>query len=162
MIEQFKSWKFAVERLWSTAAIDWDEAARLATEIAANSTDEILRQAATQAMPILRSACLDGDDHSTMEAARRRLCIVLDVLQQLTAPRFGKRDVAPKPLTPEERARQMLGLPFDRHLARAEIHHAFRRAAKTRHPDAGGNAKAFLELAAARDALMRPAGKKGG
>jgi len=30
-----------------------------------------------------------------------------------------------------------------------------------RHPDAGGDARAFLALSAARDALMHPAGKKG-
>ena len=36
-----------------------------------------------------------------------------------------------------------------------EIHRAFKRAAKTAHPDGGGSQRAFLELAAARDALMK-------
>jgi curved DNA-binding protein CbpA len=45
-------------------------------------------------------------------------------------------------------------------LSVAEIHRAFKRAAKTAHPDAGGNARDFLELTTARDALMHP-GKKG-
>ena len=58
-------------------------------------------------------------------------------------------------LTPEERYRQLLGLPFGRYLPATEIHRAFKRAAKTAHPDGGGSAGAFLELSAARDALMK-------
>jgi len=87
--------------------------------------------------------------------ARRRLGIVKDVLHELTAPKFGRRGAEPKALTPEERYREMLGLPLDRHLAATEIHQAFRRTAKRVHPDAGGSQNAFLALAAARDALMR-------
>mgnify|MGYP002653000901 CR=1 FL=1 len=59
--------------------------------------------------------------------------------------------MTPKALTQEERYRQLLGLPFGRHLAVTEIQQAFKRAAKTMHPDGGGNGAAFLELAAARD-----------
>jgi hypothetical protein len=47
-------------------------------------------------------------------------------------------------------------LPLDRRLARAEIHQAYKRAAKIMHPDGGGDAQSFCELAAARDALMKP------
>ena len=50
---------------------------------------------------------------------------------------------------------RVLGLPFGRHLAVTEIQQAFKRAAKTMHPDGGGNGAAFLELAAARDALIK-------
>ena len=155
MVEQFESWKIAVERLLSAAATDWIEAGRLAGEIARTSADETLRLAAAQAMPILRHASLDDADHAIEEAARRRLGIVLDVLHDLSTPRFGRRSAAPKLPTPEERARQMLGLPLGRRLGCPEIHQAFRRAAKRVHPDAGGNQQAFLELAAARDALMK-------
>jgi curved DNA-binding protein CbpA len=49
----------------------------------------------------------------------------------------------------------MLGLPLDRRLSGPEIHQAYKRAAKRAHPDAGGNARDFLELSAARDALMK-------
>ena len=63
--------------------------------------------------------------------------------------------LTPKALTQEERYRQLLGLPFGRHLAVTEIQQAFKRAAKTMHPDGGGNGAAFLELAAARDALIK-------
>ena len=58
-------------------------------------------------------------------------------------------------LTPEERYRQMLGLPLGRQLSGAEIHRAFKRAAKTAHPDGGGSAQEFLQLSAARDALIK-------
>ena len=46
--------------------------------------------------------------------------------------------------------------------AASEIHQAYKRAAKTMHPDGGGNGHAFQELAKARDALMHPASKKDG
>ena len=38
---------------------------------------------------------------------------------------------------------------------------AFRRAAKSVHPDAGGSEEAFLELIAAQDVLMHPGAHKG-
>ena len=155
MDQQFKSWKSAIDRFWSASSGDWREIARLAAEIAASSADQTLRQAAMQALPSLRSASLKSADRSAREIARRRLSIVRDVLHTLTAPRFGKRGVAPKLLTPEAHYRQMLGLPLDRRLAAAEIHQAYKRAAKTVHPDGGGNAQQFRELSAARDALMK-------
>jgi curved DNA-binding protein CbpA len=49
----------------------------------------------------------------------------------------------------------MLGLPLDRRLFGPEIREAYKRAAKTVHPDAGGSERAFQELCAARDALLR-------
>ena len=60
-----------------------------------------------------------------------------------------------KALTPEECYRQMLGLPLGRRLSRAEIHRAYKHVAKRAHPDAGGSAREFQELSAARDALMK-------
>jgi hypothetical protein len=162
MDRQLREWTRALERVWSAAAPDFDEAARLVSDIARIAEQAMLRQAASQALPILRNSALDGADHGTAEAARRRLGIVLDVLHDLTTPKFGRRDVAPKPLTVEARARKLLGLPLDRHLAGAEIHRAFRHAAKTMHPDAGGSEAAFLELAAARDALMVLPAKRDG
>jgi hypothetical protein len=155
MDQPFKSWKFAIDRFWSAGSVDWREIARLVAEIAATSEDETLRQAATQALPSLRNAALPSADRSAKEIARRRLSMVRDVLHTLTAPTFGKRGVAPKLLTPEEHYGQMLGLPFGRALAGAEIHQAYKRAAKTMHPDGGGNAREFRELSAARDALMK-------
>ena len=47
-------------------------------------------------------------------------------------------------------------------LARAEIHQAYKRAANIMHPDGGGDAQSFCELAAARDALMKPGRTSGG
>jgi hypothetical protein len=155
MDRQLQEWKREVEGIWSAATPDYHEAARLAAEIAAASAQAILRQAATQALPILRSASVEDADHATQDAARRRLGVIREVLHTLTTQPFGKRGVAPKPLTPEQRYRQMLGLPLGRSLSGAEIHQAYKRIAKTAHPDAGGNTLAFQELSAAREALMR-------
>jgi hypothetical protein len=161
MERQLSEWKLGIERIWSAAAPDYHEAACLAAEIAGVSSEATLRQAATQALPILRSASHAIADQATLDAARRRLGVVREVLHALATPKFGRRDAGLKVPTPEERHRKMLGLPFDRGLTLAEIHRAFKRAAKTAHPDAGGNAQAFLELTAARDALMHPGAKKG-
>jgi hypothetical protein len=160
MDRQLSEWKLSLDRIWSAAAPDYHEAARLAAEIAGAAKEATLRWAAAQALPILRSAAQEDADQTTQEAALRRLGVISEVLHTLTTPKFGKRDAEPRLPTPEERHRQMLGLPFDRGLTLAEIHRAFKRAAKTAHPDAGGNAQAFLELTAARDALMHPGAKK--
>lgn len=156
MTEQMKHWKTSVERLVSTGDIGWNDAARLATEIAAHAPDPLLRQAATQAIPILRSAAQGGADPSITLGARRRLVILFDVLQELARPRFGMRRARPRPLTAEQRARKMLQLPLDKQLAAPEIRQAFRRAAKMAHPDvAGGSDEAFRELIAAQEMLMQ-------
>jgi hypothetical protein len=155
MDRQLLEWKLDVERLWSAATLDYREAKRLAAEIAAGSRDAMLRPAAVQALPALRTASLEGADRSTRDEAWRRFGAIRDVLQALDAARFGRRGVAPKPLSPEDRHRQILGLPLGRRLARSEIHQAYKRAAKTAHPDAGGNAREFLALSAAQEALMK-------
>jgi hypothetical protein len=155
MDRHLADWKFGIERIWSAAAPDYHEAARLAAEIAAVATEAMLRQAATQALPILRSASAEDADHATQDAARRRLGVVREVLHTLTTPRFGKRQTEAKSLTPEECHRQVLELPLGRRLSSAEIHRAYKRVAKRAHPDGGGSAREFLELSAARDALMK-------
>jgi len=114
-----------------------------------------LRQAAAQALPNLRNASLENADRSTQDEARGRLGVIREVLQALDAARFGNRGQAPKLLTREERYRQILGLPLGRRLFAPEIHQAYKRAAKTAHPDAGGNEREFHELSAAHDALMK-------
>jgi hypothetical protein len=151
---KLREWQLEVERTWSAAAPDYHEAARLAAEMAGANVEAVLRQAAAQALPILRSACAETADRSTLEAARRRLGVVREVLHTLTTPRFGKRESPLKPLAPEERYRQLLGLPLGRRLSGVEIHRAYKRAAKTAHPDGGGSALEFLALSAAREALM--------
>jgi hypothetical protein len=152
------AWKSAIERLLQADAIDWRDAAVVIGDIGRLSADVTLRQAATQAMPILRSATAFAADNATLDAARRRLIVVLDVLIELTTPRFGRRGARPKPLNPDQRARKLLGLPIDGVLSGPEIRGAFRRAAKTKHPDAGGSEEAFRELVAAQDMLMRQPG----
>jgi hypothetical protein len=161
MDTQLLEWKLSLERIWSAAAPDHQEAACLVAEIAGAANEATLRWAAAQALPILRRAAHEAGDESTTEAALRRLGLVREVLHALTTPKFGKRCAEPSLPTPEERDRKILGLPRGRGLTPAEIHRAFKRAAKTAHPDAGGNAQAFLELTAARDALMHPGANKG-
>jgi len=150
-----KKWELWIDRLSSSAAIDWQEATRLALDIAGSAEDETLRHAASQGLPSLRNAALWAADDVAREAARRRLGVIREALHTVSAPRFGKRDASPKKLTVEEHYRQLLGLPLDRRLNAPEIHQAFKRAAKTAHPDAGGDAQAFLKLSIARDALMK-------
>ena len=159
MMERLESWKLALERLRSPESADWAEAGRLVAEIVRMSTDVTLRQAAEQALPVLRQA-VDNDDHGVTLAAQRRIGVVLDVVHGLTAPRFGRRNAMPKKLSSEDRARKMLGLPLAVQLTCEDINQAYRRAAKGMHPDRGGSAEAFIDLAAARDLLIHPGAHK--
>lgn len=159
MMERLESWKLSLERLRSADDADWAEAGRLVAEIARMSTDTVLRQAAEQALPVLRQAA-DNDDRSVTLAAQRRIGVILDVVHDLTAPRFGRRNGAPKKLSSEDRARKMLGLPLAVQLTCDDINQAYRRAAKGKHPDQGGSAQAFIDLAAARDILIHPGAHK--
>lgn len=155
---QLTSWKTAADRLWAAAAFDHRAAARLAAEIAQHGTEPALQQAASQALPSLRAAVAAGADRRRRDVAQRLFGIVRDSLHALTVPRFGRRKAhatgAAMP-TPEERHRHLLGLPLGRRLHGPEIHQAYKQAAKRAHPDGGGDARTFLELAAARDALMK-------
>jgi hypothetical protein len=154
MDRQLAEWKVEVERIWAAAAPDYGEAVRIVSQIANAGEETLLRQAASQALPILRAAAHDDADHITKDAARRRLGVLREVLHTLITPQFGRRQKPLKLPTPEERYRQLLGLPLGRRLSENEIHRAYKLLAKHAHPDAGGNVKAFLELSAARDALM--------
>jgi hypothetical protein len=152
MDARLKEWKLVVDRLWSAAAPDYAQAARLVAEIA-RSADPRLANAAAQALPSLRSASLRDADRGAQALARRRLGAVRDVLHASTAPHFGRRG---KELpTPEEHYRRLLGLPSGRRLFAPEINQAYKRAAKQAHPDGGGTEREFLELSKARDELMR-------
>ncbi|WGR95723.1 hypothetical protein MTX26_08280 [Bradyrhizobium sp. ISRA443] len=155
MDPHIRQWRLAIERFRAAPDPDYGEMARMVAELAATDIDETLRQAAAQVLPILRRAAARSADRRTKEMARRRLGIISDALHRLSAPQFGRRGLAPKMLTLEDQYRQLLGLPLGRRLAATEIHQAFKRAAKTVHPDGGGNGAAFLELAAARDALIK-------
>src|SRR5258708_32304818 len=124
MDRQLAEWKLGIERIWSAAAPDYEEAARLVAAIASVAAEAMLRQAATQALPILRSASAENADHSTKHAARRRLGVLREALHTLTNQPLGKPGAAPRLPTPEERYRQMLGLPLGRRLSGAESHQA--------------------------------------
>jgi hypothetical protein len=155
MDRQLSEWKVEIDRIWSADAPDYREAVRIASHMAAAGEEAVLRQAASQALPILRGAAHDDADQITRNAARRRLGMLRDVLHAFITPQFGKRQAPVKLATAEECHRQLLGLPLGRRLSGAEIHRAYKLVAKHAHPDAGGNVKAFLELSAARDALMK-------
>ena len=155
MDRHLAEWKLGIERIWSAAAPDYHEAACLADDIARLGEEAMLRQAAAQALPILRSASAEDADRSTRDAARRRFGVIREALHTLTTPQFGKRQTGEKSLTPMECYRQLLELPLGRRLSGVEIHRAWKRVAKRAHPDVGGSAREFLELSAARDALMK-------
>jgi len=84
MDRRIAQWKLGVERVWSAAAPDYGEAARVVDDIARFSDEAVLRRAATQALPILRSAAAGNTDRSIQDAARRRLGIVREALHTLT------------------------------------------------------------------------------
>jgi hypothetical protein len=149
---QHKHWKRDTDRLWSASPFDVGEAASLAAEIARHGTDETLRQVAAQALPSLRGACLKKSDQMSRNVAWRRFGGIRDVLHALDGPPFGKRAAVP---AGEQQHRRLLGLPSERPLEQSEIQQGYKRAAKRLHPDAGGSAREFTELSAARDALMR-------
>jgi hypothetical protein len=149
---QLKQWKRDTDRLWSASPFDVREAAALAAEIARHGRDETLRQAAAQALPSLRGACLKTSDQMSRNVARRRFGAIRDALYVLDVPRFGKRGAVP---APEQQHRRLLGLPAERQVSEPEIQQGYKRAAKRLHPDAGGSAREFTELSAARDALMK-------
>lgn len=144
-----QDWKDAADRLWKD--FDHAAAARLAAEIA-RSGEPGLREAATQALPSLRAAATKHAGHQARAVAERRFNALRNALHALDAPRFGLRGAA---LSADERHRRMLGLPAGRRLYGPEIREAYKRAAKRAHPDAGGTQEAFLDLSAARDALLR-------
>jgi hypothetical protein len=155
MDSKLREWQLDIERIWSADTPDWREAARLADVMARISGEAVLRQAAAQALPILRRATLEATDPGITDAAQRRLGIIREVLHSLTTPKFGRRDIPVRQLTPEECHRQLLGLPLDRRLTLSEIHRAYKRVAKSAHPDAGGSAREFQAVSAAREALMK-------
>jgi hypothetical protein len=159
MMARLDSWKLALERLRSAPLADWTEAARIVAEIARTSSDVTLRQAAEQGLPVLRQAA-DNDDPAVTLAAQRRLGVIIEVIHDLTAPRFGRRSAKPKKLSSEDRARKLLGLPLAVQLTCEDINQAYRRAAKGMHPDQGGSAEAFMDLSAARDILIHPGAHK--
>jgi hypothetical protein len=56
MEKQLAEWKAEIEHVWSAHTPDYGEAVRIAMHIAAAAEEELLRQAASQALPILRAA----------------------------------------------------------------------------------------------------------
>jgi hypothetical protein len=54
----------------------------------------------------------------------------------------------------DQEHREALNLPIEGALNPAEINGAFRRLAKTAHPDAGGSSEHYRRIADARDALL--------
>jgi hypothetical protein len=141
-------WKRTADRLWSMPVFDHFLAVRLVAEVARASTDAPWRDQAAQALPSLRAACAGDADPMTKQISRRRFGCVRDALHAITGPQFGRR------LSPNEMHRRALGLPLDKQLDRTVLDKAFKQAAKTKHPDGGGDEQSFRALCAARDALL--------
>ena len=103
MDSKLREWQLDVERIWQAAAPDWREAARLADVMARTRGEVILRQAAAQALPILRHAMAEAADAKITEAARRRLEIIREVLHTLAHSAVRQaRHPAARRLTPED------------------------------------------------------------
>src|SRR6516162_2670034 len=118
MEKQLAEWKAEIEHIWSAHTPDYGDAVRIAMHVASAAGEELLRHAASQALPILRAAAhADEADHLTRDAARRRLAILRDGLPALTTPKFGKCRVSLKLQTPEECYRQLLGMSLERRLS---------------------------------------------
>jgi hypothetical protein len=154
MNAQLTQWKMAADRLWSSPGFDYSQALQLVSEIMRQCSEQDLQQAAEEAVPYLRAACAKTADQWRKQTAHRRFGGIRDGLHLRTGARFGRRG-ADAALTPDERCRRLLGLPLDRRVFGPEISRAYKQAAKKAHPDAGGTQNAFLELTAARDALMK-------
>jgi hypothetical protein len=154
MDARIKTWKGTAQDLAAGRPFDHRQAAQLAADMVRQSPDPALQHAAAQALPSLRAA-VQGADRRSKALAERHFATIRDVLHALTLPRFGKREPANRVLTSEELHRRLLGLPLDRRLYGPEIREAYKLAAKKVHPDVGGSERAFLELCAARDALMK-------
>jgi hypothetical protein len=58
----------------------------------------------------------------------------------------------------DEERREVLNLPTEGALKPSQINAAFRRQAKTAHPDAGGSGEHYRRIAEARDALLKQFG----
>lgn len=58
----------------------------------------------------------------------------------------------------DEEHREVLNLPMEGALKPSQINAAFRRQAKTAHPDAGGSDEHYRRIAEARDALLKQFG----
>ena len=154
MHAQLKDWKLAAESLCSACVFDHVRAAQLALDIMGQSPDPDLRQTAADAEPYLRAACAKTADRHRKETAQRRFAAIRDALHVRAGGRFGRRGTQ-EAMTPEERYRNVLELPLGRRLFGPEISRAYKQAAKKAHPDGGGSENAFLEVIAARDALMK-------
>jgi hypothetical protein len=154
MDRHLTGWKVAADNLWSADAFNVNAAALLVAQMAHESENPSLRNAAAQALPSYVRPASRAPGRGQRDLARRRFGTVRDCLHSLSAPRFGKRtdDVE----TAQERQyRQLMGLPLDRRLNAPEIHRAYKTTAKKMHPDVGGDERLFLELCAARDILMK-------
>ena len=155
MERQLAEWKPELDRIWSAHAPDYGEAVRLAQQIAGSARKKCCVRplprrcrfcaAPRMRMPTTRRTKRRGGGSASFARCCRR------------SPRRNSAGelTALKTLTAEERCRELLGLPLDRRLSESEIHRAYKLLAKRAHPDAGGNAEAFLKISAAHEVLMK-------
>ena len=81
----------------------------------------------------------------------------LDQVELRRAARTQRQALAAPARPADDRPhREALDLPMDGALAPAAIKAAFRRLARTAHPDAGGSSAHYRRITEARDALMEP------
>ena len=102
---------------------------------------------------LLRHGRIETGDFVILSPARWRE----DQVELRMQARERRRAGAAPPPSSERRHRELLELPERENLSAARINAAFRRLAKSAHPDAGGNDALFRALTEARDALLAQA-----
>ena len=149
-------WKAVADDIWFARIFRYLDAARLALDVAGRAGPGTLASLAKQAVPSLRAAAAAGTDAYRRSVARRRFGTMREELHALTSLGFGgRRGGAAGQAQPAEHQleRRLLGLPSGGALAEPDIQAAFKRMAKTAHPDRGGSTHAFTALVRARDVL---------
>ncbi len=150
--------RLRAETLQPSQSESWGDVADLLTEIISTTADMELKALARQTLPSVRAAAVPKSDLYWSEVAERRFEAVRQELNKKVARPFGRRLGIPEVTVDsphsDNASRALLGLPANRHLFGPEIRQAYRRAAATAHPDAGGNNETFMSLVAARDALL--------
>lgn len=88
------------------------------------------------------------------EALRRMQEAEAELNEALNGFNRRKRQRAPKGVTEERACRALLELPLEGRLEGVQIKAAYRKKARTSHPDSGGKHEEFIAISEAKELLM--------